>query len=91
MNLLQIKDNEYAIIVRLPGGEAGLRLEALGLREGKRVHKVSGMPWGGPVTLKLDGRHFAIGHNIAARVEVTPALPLARPDASETQKNKNEL
>lgn len=87
MNLLQIKDNEYAIIVRLPSGESGLRLEALGLREGKRVCKVSGMPWGGPVTLKLDGRHFAIGRNIAGRIEVAPALASDQPGSSEASGN----
>lgn len=70
MNLLQMNDNEYAIIKGIPCGESGKRLEALGLRAGKRVHKISGMPWGGPITLELDGRHFAVAHNVAANIEV---------------------
>ena len=54
MNLLQIKDEESAVIKSIPPGEAGERLEALGLRVGKRIQKVSGMPFGGPITLLLD-------------------------------------
>lgn len=70
MNLLQVKDNDYAIISIIPEGESGQRLEALGLRVGKRVHKISGMPWSGPITLELDGRHFAVAHNVAKHIEV---------------------
>lgn len=70
MNLLQVKDNDYAIISSIPEDESGRRLEALGLRVGKRIHKISGMPWCGPITLELDGRHFAVAHNVAMRIEV---------------------
>ncbi len=70
MNLLQIKDEESAVIKGIPAGEAGERLEALGLRVGKRIQKVSGMPFGGPITLLLDGRHFAVAHAIAGKIEV---------------------
>lgn len=82
MNLLQVKDNDYAIISSIPEDESGQRLEALGLRVGKRIHKISGMPWGGPITLELDGRHFAVAHNVARQIEVVrlsdkkPADPL---------------
>ncbi len=48
------------------------RLEALGLRTGKIVQKVSGMPFHGPVTLLLDGRQIAVGWNISAHVLVIP-------------------
>lgn len=70
MNLLQIKDEESAVIKSIPQGESGERLEALGLRVGKRIRKVSGMPFGGPITLLLDGRHFAVAHAIAGKIEV---------------------
>ncbi|HOO86392.1 MAG TPA: FeoA family protein [Synergistales bacterium] len=48
------------------------RLEALGLRVGKIVEKVSGMPFHGPVTLLLDGRQIAVGWNISSHVLVVP-------------------
>ena len=70
MNLLQVKDEESAVIKSIPAGEAGERLEALGLRVGKRIQKVSGMPFGGPITLLLDGRHFAVAHASAGKIEV---------------------
>lgn len=70
MNLLQVKDEESAVIKSIPEGEAGERLEALGLRVGKRIQKVSGMPFGGPITLLLDGRHFAVAHAIAGKIEI---------------------
>lgn len=61
-----------ATVVVMPSGECRRRLEALGLREGKRVRKISGMPFCGPVTVLLDGRQLAIGHGVACRVEVIP-------------------
>lgn len=79
MNLLQIKDNERAVIVSIPPGESGQRLEALGLRVGKQIHKISGMPWSGPITLELDGRHFAVAHNVAAHIEVSAQPALCSP------------
>lgn len=79
MNLLQVKNNEYAVIESIPDDESGKRLEALGLRGGKRILKISGMPWSGPVTVELDGRHFAIAHNVAAHIEVIPTPSLCPP------------
>ncbi|NLD04391.1 MAG: ferrous iron transport protein A [Synergistaceae bacterium] len=85
MNLLQLKDEECAVIKSIPDGEAGERLEALGLRVGKRIQKVSGMPFRGPITLLLDGRHFAVAHAISGKIEidgvdcpVRPALEKSR-------------
>jgi len=80
MNLLQIKNNEYAIIESIPDDESGKRLEALGLRVGKRIHKISGMPWSGPITVELDGRHFAVAHNVAGQIGVTPTPSLNSPE-----------
>lgn len=91
MNLLQINDNGYAIIISLPRDESGQRLEALGLRKGKYVHKISGMPWGGPITLELNGRHFAIAHNVAAAIQVRAAEPPAVAQAKKATRKNDEL
>ncbi len=85
MNLLQVKDEESAVIKSIPAGEAGERLEALGLRVGKRIQKVSGMPFGGPITLLLDGRHFAVAHAIAGKIEVEGE---DRPERPAVEKNR---
>jgi ferrous iron transport protein A len=69
---LKAMDNgTKATIINLPAGECRQRLEALGLREGKTVTKVSGMPFCGPVCLVLDGRQIAIGHGVASRIGVS--------------------
>ncbi|MDO5115847.1 MAG: FeoA family protein [Synergistaceae bacterium] len=70
MNLLEMKCGYHAVIDKLPDGEAGQRLEALGLRSGKKIEKVSSMPFGGPVTVMLEGRHFAVSHSIAGQIEI---------------------
>ncbi len=70
MNLSQVKDGESAVIESVPDGEAGQRLEALGLRAGKKIEKISEMPFGGPVTVMLDGRHFAVSCGIASDIIV---------------------
>ncbi len=68
--LCSLKNGQTAKIVELPQGMSGRRLEALGLRPGKTVTKVSGMPFCGPVTIILDGRQIAIGHGICCKVGV---------------------
>ncbi|WP_334104058.1 FeoA family protein [Aminobacterium mobile] len=73
-SLKDLENGRKARIVTLPSGESRRRLEALGLREGKLVEKVSGMPFHGPVTIIVDGRQIAIGWRISSRVEVEPLL-----------------
>jgi ferrous iron transport protein A len=46
------------------------KLEAMGLRPGKVVTKVSSQFMAGPVTVAVDGRQVAMGRGIAARVMV---------------------
>ena len=70
MNLIEMKNGESAVIIVLPNGEAAQRLEALGLHGGKTIEKLSCMPFGGPVTVLLDGRQFAISHGIAEQIEI---------------------
>ena len=70
--LCTLANGQTAKITVLPQGMSGRRLEALGLRPGKVVTKVSGMPFFGPVTIVLDGRQIAIGHGICCKVSVEP-------------------
>lgn len=69
-SLLEVNDRSWAMIVALPEGETGHRLEALGLRPGKKIERISAMPFHGPVTLSLDGRQIAIGREIAGHLQV---------------------
>ncbi len=60
-----------AVIKSVSGGKGMVsRMEALGVRPGKLVNKVSAQFWGGPITVTIDGRSLAIGRGLAARVFV---------------------
>ncbi len=72
VSILRMRNGESGIVADLPPGEAGRRLEALGLRPGKRIDRLSGMPFRGPVTVCLEGRRVAIGYGVARRVLVEP-------------------
>ena len=70
MTLLELKNEQKARLITLPNNEAAERLEALGLHCGKVIVKISNMPFGGPVTVMLQGRHFAVSHSIASEIEI---------------------
>ena len=46
------------------------RLNALGIRPGKRITKVSAMFMRGPVTLQVDRAQIAIGFGMAGKIVV---------------------
>ena len=46
------------------------RLEEMGVRAGKRMTKVSGMPMRGPVVIQVGGTRLALGHGMARKVIV---------------------
>ncbi|GAF92399.1 unnamed protein product [marine sediment metagenome] len=67
----QLRPGESGTVRSVEGGRGMLqRLEAMGVRPGKVVVKVSGLFMGGPVTVTVDGRQVAMGRGIAARVLV---------------------
>jgi ferrous iron transport protein A len=71
--LRDLPNGAFGRIAEMPAKDGcAERLEALGLRVGKVVEKVSGMPFHGPVTLQLDGRQIAIGWKISSSVLVVP-------------------
>lgn len=71
--LRDLPNGAFGRIAEMPAKDGcAERLEALGLRVGKVVEKVSGMPFHGPVTLQLDGRQIAVGWKISSSVLVVP-------------------
>ena len=71
VSLMQMKTGESGKVVDVLGGRRLFhRLEALGLRIGKRVTKKSGGLWWGPVTVQVGGSQIGIGHGMAAKVMV---------------------
>lgn len=67
----QLRAGESGAVRSVAGGRGIVRkLEAMGLRPGKTVTKVSAQFMAGPVTVMVDGRQVAMGRGIASRVMV---------------------
>lgn len=71
LTLPQMEAGQTGTVVQVLGG-LGLtrRLEALGIRPGKKVTKISSMLFRGPVTIRVDTAQVAIGFGMANRILV---------------------
>ncbi len=64
-----MKTGESGMVMRVDGGHHMVnRLNALGIRPGKRLSKVSSMFMRGPVTIQIDEAQVAIGYRMASRI-----------------------
>ncbi len=72
ITLDDLKQGEEGIIVDFLGGyKLRKRLDALGIRRGKKVTKISNMVMNGPVTIKLNNsNNIAIGRGMAKKIIV---------------------
>ena len=69
--LSMMRTGDSGIVVRMIGGHHMIdRLDALGIRQGKRIVKLSSMFMKGPVTIKFDSGQVAIGYRMANRIIV---------------------
>ncbi len=75
VNLSQMYPGQSGRVMRIEGG-VGLisRLNAMGIRPGKKVTKVSSMLMRGPVTVQAGSTRLAIGFGMASKiiVEIEP-------------------
>lgn len=71
ITVAQMKNGQHGIVVRIEGGH-GLtnRLNALGVRPGKKITRVSAMMMRGPVTVKMGGTQVAMGFGMAGKIVV---------------------
>lgn len=80
LTLAEMRTGQTGTVVGVLGGH-GLtrRLDALGIRPGKKVTKVSSTLFHGPVTLRVDNTRVAVGFGMAKKiiVEVDKYLPRA--------------
>jgi ferrous iron transport protein A len=73
LKLPELPKNASAEIMKLNGGKVfRMRLESMGIREGKILKVVSAQVAGGPVTVSVDGRCTSMGRGLASRIEVSP-------------------
>ncbi len=71
ITLSQMPPGQSGKVFQIQGG-VGLanRLNALGVRPGKRITKVSSMLMRGPVTIQSGGTQVAVGFGMAGRIIV---------------------
>jgi ferrous iron transport protein A len=65
----QMADGQSGIVLRIEGGHVLVsRLEALGIRPGKEIRKVSSGFMRGPSVIEVEGCAIAIGFGMAHRI-----------------------
>jgi len=71
MSLTRLRSGQRGRIIRIIGGRGlACKLEALGIREGEEIKKVSEQWMRGPVLLKHGHSQVALGFRMASRVFV---------------------
>ncbi len=71
LTLAQMKTGQTGTVVEVLGGHGLIRrLDALGIRPGKKVTKISSTLFHGPVTLAVDNARVAVGFGMAKRIIV---------------------
>ncbi len=71
LTLRQMAAGQTGTVIQILGGR-GLpqRLEALGIRPGKKVTKINSMLFRGPVTLRVNHTQVALGFGMANKILV---------------------
>jgi len=80
LTLAEMKTGQTGTVVGVLGGHGLVRrLDALGIRPGKKVIKLSSTLFRGPVILRVDSTQVAVGFGMARKiiVEVDKYLPQA--------------
>jgi ferrous iron transport protein A len=80
LTLAEMRTGQTGIVVGVLGGHGLIqRLDALGIRPGKKVTKLSSTLFRGPVTLRVNNSRVAVGFGMARKiiVEADKYLPRA--------------
>ena len=71
VSLAKLETNQSGKVIEFTAGPRLVhRLEEMGIRAGKKVTKISGMPLRGPVVIQVGGTRIALGHGMAMKVIV---------------------
>jgi ferrous iron transport protein A len=71
LTLNQMEAGQTGTVIQITGGRGlARRLEALGIRAGKKITKISSMLFRGPITLRVDQTQAAIGFGMANKILV---------------------
>lgn len=80
LTLAEMRTGQSGIVVGVLGGHGLIgRLDALGIRPGRKVTKLSSTLFRGPVTLRVNNSRVAVGFGMAKKiiVEADKYLPRA--------------
>ncbi len=70
-SLNDLNPQENGIVSEIKGGQELVdRLNAMGIRTGKKITKINSMLLHGPVTIQIDRTKVAIGFGMAAKIFV---------------------
>lgn len=71
LSVAEMRTGQTGTVIEVLGG-SGLvrRLDALGIRAGKKVTKISSTLFRGPITLGVDSARVAVGFGMARRIIV---------------------
>jgi ferrous iron transport protein A len=71
LRLLDMIEGDQGTVLSVQGG-GGVRrrLEAMGVRRGVTIEKVTGSPFGGPVIVKIGNVRLAVGYGMAGKIVV---------------------
>jgi ferrous iron transport protein A len=78
LTLAEMKTGQTGVVVGVLGGRDLIqRLDALGIRPGKKVTKLSSTLFRGPITLRVNNSRVAVGFGMAKKiiVELDKHLP----------------
>lgn len=79
LTLAQARPGQTGTVVEILGGHGLIRrLDALGIRPGKKVTKVSSTLFRGPVILRMDSAQVAVGFGMARKIIMQPDKYLPR-------------
>jgi ferrous iron transport protein A len=71
LTVRRMESGQSGTVVGVTGGHGlSRRLEAMGIRPGRKITKVGSMLFRGPVTLKIDHTQIAIGFGMANKIVV---------------------
>jgi len=69
IDLTQLRPGETGVVEEVQGGHGFARkIQSMGLRQGKRITKVSSHFWRGPQTVKIGHFQIAIGFGMAKKI-----------------------
>lgn len=77
--LAEMRTGQTGTVVRIMGGHGLIRrLDALGIRPGRKVTKLSSTLFSGPVILRVDNTQVAVGFGMARKIIVETDKYLSR-------------